>query len=582
MDFGAVGYDGFGGGSDIGFVTSSDQEGKNKRYGSGLQKQERSVAVDEEHWRSSKQTKASDDFSSAPKKMLQLNTGLMRTNSTSFDGQQLLSFSNSPKSEAQNASLDSLPSYFQQAVSTYHRNSGNNNSGSYNGATVQSVAGGRGPFTPSQWMELEHQALIYKYITANVPIPSNLLIPIKKALDSSGLFSPGLLRSNAFGWGSIHLGYANSTDPEPGRCRRTDGKKWRCWRDAVPDQKYCERHINRGRHRSRKPVEGQTGQSVAVTATTAPSKQLMPGGGGASSLTIANQQLKSLQPATAASNSSTPTQMSRMFMNKDGVSDRMQHSPDLSMLSKENIFLSQKQQLGFEESSFGLVTSDALLNPSQKRSSNSMMSCGNFDITSQNLTVQETESQHPLRHFIDDWPENPTESAAVVAWPDHLDMQSDRTQLSISIPKALASSDFIPLTSSTNNEKLTLSPLRVSRELDSVPVSLGVSSNMEQHKKQPNWIPITWEHSVGGPLGEVLHHTNINSAECKKSSVLNLMTEGCDNNSPSSLGSSPTGVLQSTAFGSVSSSAGSSPRAENRNTLEGASRCNELLVFPAL
>jgi hypothetical protein len=45
-------------------------------------------------------------------------------------------------------------------------------------------------------MELEHQALIYKYITANVPIPSNLLIPIKKALDSAGLFSTGLLRSN--------------------------------------------------------------------------------------------------------------------------------------------------------------------------------------------------------------------------------------------------------------------------------------------------------------------------------------------------------------------------------------------------
>ena len=51
------------------------------------------------------------------------------------------------------------------------------------------VFGGvKGPFTPSQWMELEHQALIYKYITANVPIPSNLLIPIRKALDSAGLY----------------------------------------------------------------------------------------------------------------------------------------------------------------------------------------------------------------------------------------------------------------------------------------------------------------------------------------------------------------------------------------------------------
>lgn len=58
-------------------------------------------------------------------------------------------------------------------------------------------------------------------------------------------------------------------DPEPGRCRRTDGKKWRCSRDAVPDQKYCERHINRGRHRSRKPVEGQNGHNTNAAAAAA-------------------------------------------------------------------------------------------------------------------------------------------------------------------------------------------------------------------------------------------------------------------------------------------------------------------------
>lgn len=44
-------------------------------------------------------------------------------------------------------------------------------------------------------------------------------------------------------------------DPEPGRCRRTDGKKWRCSRNVVAGQKYCERHMHRGRNRSRKPVE---------------------------------------------------------------------------------------------------------------------------------------------------------------------------------------------------------------------------------------------------------------------------------------------------------------------------------------
>jgi len=41
------------------------------------------------------------------------------------------------------------------------------------------------PFTPSQWMELEHQALIYKYLNAKAPIPSSLLISISKSFRSS-------------------------------------------------------------------------------------------------------------------------------------------------------------------------------------------------------------------------------------------------------------------------------------------------------------------------------------------------------------------------------------------------------------
>ncbi|KMZ64513.1 hypothetical protein ZOSMA_363G00030 [Zostera marina] len=38
---------------------------------------------------------------------------------------------------------------------------------------------------------------------------------------------------------------ADRNDPEPGRCRRTDGRKWRCARSCLPHSKYCERHINR-------------------------------------------------------------------------------------------------------------------------------------------------------------------------------------------------------------------------------------------------------------------------------------------------------------------------------------------------
>jgi len=99
------------------------------------------------------------------------------------------------------------------------------------------------------------------------------------------------------GWGSFHLGFSGSADPEPGRCRRTDGKKWRCSRDAVADQKYCERHMNRGRHRSRKLVEGRSGQASKAVTAIATSQPASAGcsGTGSNGLNLAQQQMKSLQ-----------------------------------------------------------------------------------------------------------------------------------------------------------------------------------------------------------------------------------------------------------------------------------------------
>ncbi|KAL3838027.1 hypothetical protein ACJIZ3_022618 [Penstemon smallii] len=91
-------------------------------------------------------------------------------------------------------------------------------------------------FTSAQWKELERQAMIYKFMISSVPVPPHLLSPA----DSSTIYNGK---------------YSKNGDPEPGRCKRTDGKKWRCSRDVAPNQKYCERHLHRGRPRSRKPVE---------------------------------------------------------------------------------------------------------------------------------------------------------------------------------------------------------------------------------------------------------------------------------------------------------------------------------------
>ena len=75
---------------------------------------------------------------------------------------------------------------------------------------------------------------------------------------------------HAVGWNYLPMGLGRKIDPEPGRCRRTDGKKWRCSKEAYPDSKYCERHMHRGKNRSRKPVEVlKTTPTTATTITDA-------------------------------------------------------------------------------------------------------------------------------------------------------------------------------------------------------------------------------------------------------------------------------------------------------------------------
>ncbi|GAB2227393.1 hypothetical protein Droror1_Dr00009213 [Drosera rotundifolia] len=209
---------------------------------------------------------------------------------------QGVSFLGSKESSGNRCVQEMLPASLSCFDNQYSTNS-TKNTGYVNGSMNWSFHGIKGPFTPAQWIELEHQAFIYKYLVANVPVPTNLLIPLQKALASSAFcrFPGSSLPSHPYGWGPFHLGFSGSSDPEPGRCRRTDGKKWRCSRDAVPDKKYCERHINRGRHRSRKPVEGQTGHATSGPANTKvvptpPSLSPLVSGGGCGSSVLPNAQ----------------------------------------------------------------------------------------------------------------------------------------------------------------------------------------------------------------------------------------------------------------------------------------------------
>lgn len=85
------------------------------------------------------------------------------------------------------------------------------------------------------------------------------------------------------------MGFGRKSDPEPGRCRRTDGKKWRCAKEAYPDSKYCERHMHRGRNRSRKPVENNnnTSSTSSISSVSASaSGNMMSSGSGSSGVSL--------------------------------------------------------------------------------------------------------------------------------------------------------------------------------------------------------------------------------------------------------------------------------------------------------
>lgn len=173
---------------------------------------------------------------------------------------------------------------------------------------------------------------------------------------------------------------------------------------------------------------------------------------------------------------------------------------------------------------FGLIPTESVgLNP--LRTSYSDDGDVGFHNSASELDGGQPQQHHPLLHFIDELPS--------LAWPrtDEATKSSDRTQLSISMPTNVSSSSSPP---DQEKQPAVLSPLRLSREID--PATGG-------NQRRADWVPISWEPTIGGPLGEVLSKTN-------SSSSLNLLTDGWDV-SPRVLQSSPTGVLQKAAtFGS--------------------------------
>ncbi|KAM3321927.1 growth-regulating factor 12 isoform X1 [Capsicum chacoense] len=123
-------------------------------------------------------------------------------------------------------------------------------------------------FTFLQRQELEQQLFIYNYIEAGLPVPSHLIIPICKSFTCSfkGLHDG----FNLMGYGHLCWEAKSRMETEPRRCRRTDGKKWRCSKGVVLNHKYCEKHMHRGRHqrRSRKCVELTASSNLELSSNS--------------------------------------------------------------------------------------------------------------------------------------------------------------------------------------------------------------------------------------------------------------------------------------------------------------------------
>ncbi|TXG48743.1 hypothetical protein EZV62_024618 [Acer yangbiense] len=304
--------------------------------------------------------------------------------------------------------------------------------------------GTRSPFTVSQWQELEHQALIFKYMMAGLPVPTDLVLPIQKSFES---ISHRFFHHPTMGYCSY---YGKKFDPEPGRCRRTDGKKWRCSKDAYPDSKYCERHMHRGRNRSRKPVESQ--QTMTQSSSTVTS--LTVSGSSSSSRTGSFQSL----PLHAFSNSQgAGSQTHQSHYNVDSIpygipGKDYRYLQGLKPEIGEHSFFSEASgsnrglQMGGSpiDNNWPLMQSRVSSLHQSKSGDASILhndypqhSFFSNEFTSGEHVKQEGQS---LRPFFDEWPKTRD------SWSGLEDERSNQTsfsttQLSISIPLA-ASSDF--------------------------------------------------------------------------------------------------------------------------------------------
>ncbi|XP_075507827.1 growth-regulating factor 1-like isoform X1 [Primulina tabacum] len=305
---------------------------------------------------------------------------------------------------------------------------------------MSSAGSCRYPFTAIQWQELEHQALVFKYMVSGIPIPLDLLFTIRRSLDSSFSSNFLLQQPQHVGWNGLQVGFGRKIDPEPGRCRRTDGKKWRCSKEAYPDSKYCERHMHRGRNRSRKPVE------ILSTPPKAPIPQ--------NAIPISSSIPQKTHSFSSPSLSSRPSGIGLQSSQENPTSFFMDsgayshlHSKDYRSSNgygvkrdiNEHTFFSDANQISNDDSTWQLapLTMGSSLPQMKHKPHSSDSQTGQHLQSLKDYNFDIPDSDHPkkiMHHFLDESPSKDKDS-----WPNSDDKMSihNKTQLSVSVPKSM-------------------------------------------------------------------------------------------------------------------------------------------------
>ncbi|XP_019433510.1 PREDICTED: growth-regulating factor 7-like isoform X4 [Lupinus angustifolius] len=375
------------------------------------------------------------------------------------------------------------------------------------------------PFTSAQWKELERQAMIYKYMVASVPVPPHLLIPS---------YSPSTLN------GGFNL-RLSSSDPEPGRCRRTDGKKWRCSRDVAPNHKYCERHMHRGRPRSRKPVEVHTNNNNNQNQIKRARNDSNPF---PTSDNITTRNFDSV----ASVPSNKESRSLEWMLNGDPISLGASHSEFQSLMHNK---VGLATESSFSDTEPQYLNSFALYNS------------GVLDQQNQHPPMFLNPIDFPMENL-----ESPKPRGSIDAWStEQNNGNTNKTNVG-SIGKL-----------SLSSLELSMGGGCVHEDISTIDMGLGLmeSGNNTQHNETKthlsNWLTPSLSSShwvasttLGGPLAEVLRpSTFTNDAASNPSS--SVITHAESSSSPlGTLVSSPSGVLQKTLASFSDSSSNSSPR----------------------